>query len=99
MTTHAPCGTLRPWDIFAPLPHCPLQRHTDTPAGAVLDQPWLRWAGLALMRLAWFAQLYGRWKPWKDALIAQAKDSPAWRTVAHMTGAVRQWLRQLLQSL
>jgi hypothetical protein len=51
------------------------------------------------MRLAWFAQLYGRWKPWKDALIAQAKDSPAWRTVAHMTGAVRQWLRQLLQSL
>ena len=59
----------------------------------------LGWAGLALMRLAWFAQLYGRWKPWKDALIAQAKDSPAWRTVAHMTGAVRQWLRQLLQSL
>ena len=28
-----------------------------------------------------------------------AAASPAWRTVAHMTGAVRQWLRQLLQSL
>lgn len=52
----------------------------------------------ALMRLAWFAQLYGRWKPWKDALIAQVKNSPAWRTVAGMARALRRWLRQLLQS-
>ena len=34
----------------------------------------------ALMRLQWFARLYGRWKPWKDALIAQVKGSLPWRS-------------------
>lgn len=52
----------------------------------------------ALMRLAWFARLYGRWKPWKDALIAQVKATPAWRTVAGIAYRLRMWLRQLLQN-
>ena len=28
-----------------------------------------------LMRLPWFANLYRRWKPWKDRIIAQLKAS------------------------
>ena len=33
----------------------------------------------ALMRLAWFAKLYGRWVIWKTALLAQVRASWAWR--------------------
>jgi hypothetical protein len=36
----------------------------------------------ALMRLAWFARWYPRWKAWKDALIAQVRASPMWRAAA-----------------
>jgi hypothetical protein len=32
-----------------------------------------------LMRLAWFARWYPRWKHWKDGIIAQVRASPAWR--------------------
>jgi hypothetical protein len=32
-----------------------------------------------LMRLAWFARWYPRWKVWKDGIIAQVRASPAWR--------------------
>ncbi len=46
----------------------------------------------ALMRLVWFASLYGRWKPWKDALIAHMKASAAWR-------ATQAWLHTLRASL
>jgi hypothetical protein len=46
----------------------------------------------ALMRLAWFARLYGHWKPWKDALIARVKSSPLWRTTAASVHAVRNWV-------
>ena len=28
-----------------------------------------------LMRLPWFANLYRRWKPWQDRIIAQMKAS------------------------
>lgn len=52
----------------------------------------------ALMRLAWFARLYAFWKPWKDALIARVKDSPAWRTVTGTARALRHRLRQSLQN-
>ncbi|MEI8157172.1 MAG: hypothetical protein WCH60_09935 [Burkholderiales bacterium] len=51
----------------------------------------------ALMRLAWFARLYGRWKLWKDALIARVKDSPVWRTTAASVRAVRDSARTVLQ--
>jgi hypothetical protein len=33
----------------------------------------------ALMQLAWFAALYGRWTRWKDALLAQVRASWPWR--------------------
>jgi hypothetical protein len=33
----------------------------------------------ALMRLAWFARLYGQWTVWKTALLAQVRASWAWR--------------------
>lgn len=46
----------------------------------------------ALMRLAWFARLYGRWIPWKDALIARVKNSPVWRAAAASVRAVRKWI-------
>ena len=46
----------------------------------------------ALMRLDWFARLYGRWKPWKDALIARVKASPVWRSTAASVRAIRQWI-------
>ncbi len=42
----------------------------------------------ALMRLAWFARLYGPWKRWKDHMLAQVRASAVWR-------AVRQLKRQL----
>ncbi len=49
----------------------------------------------ALMRLGWFARLYGRWKPWKDALIAQVKGSPTWRTLSASVRAMAASLRAL----
>lgn len=33
----------------------------------------------ALMRLAWFALWYPRWKAWKDRLLAQVRQSQLWR--------------------
>jgi hypothetical protein len=33
----------------------------------------------ALLRLAWFAWLYGRWTAFKDALLARARASWPWR--------------------
>jgi hypothetical protein len=46
----------------------------------------------ALMRLAWFANLYGRWKPWKDALITRVKAIPLWRSAVQSARAVRAWI-------
>ena len=55
----------------------------------------------ALMRLAWFARLYNRWKPWKDGLIAQLKASATWRAMsatvhamAASVRAIRDWFRR-----
>ena len=53
----------------------------------------------ALMQMPWFATLYGRWKPWKDALIARVKDTPVWRATAAGVRAVRTRTRGLLQWL
>jgi hypothetical protein len=53
----------------------------------------------ALMQLAWFARGYGRWVPWKNALIARVKDSPIWRPMATSMRAVRTRARSLLQWL
>ncbi len=46
----------------------------------------------ALMRLAWFASLYGRWKPWKDALIARVKDTAVWHATTARVRAIRRWI-------
>jgi hypothetical protein len=46
----------------------------------------------ALMRLAWFARLYGWWKPWKDALITRVKTSPVWLATTAIVRAIRQWI-------
>lgn len=51
----------------------------------------------ALMRLTWFARLYGRWKLWKDALIARVKNSPVWRATAASARALRSSARSMLQ--
>lgn len=53
----------------------------------------------ALMRLVWFARLYGRWKPWKDELMQRFKATAAWRTVAGMVRTVRARARHRLQAL
>lgn len=42
----------------------------------------------ALMRLAWFARWYPRWKAWKDRLIEQVHNSALWQ-------AVRGWKARL----
>jgi len=38
----------------------------------------------ALLRLAWFARMHGRWLAWKAELLAQLRASAAWRAVAAM---------------
>jgi len=38
----------------------------------------------ALMQLPWFARWYPRWKNWKDGLIAQVRESAAWRAVRRL---------------
>lgn len=48
----------------------------------------------ALMRLAWFAALHGRWTAWKAVLLAWVRGSAAWRW-AH---ALRLQLRAQLQA-
>ena len=40
----------------------------------------------ALMRMAWFASLHGRWIAWKTALLAQVRASLPWRR-----GRVARW--------
>lgn len=44
----------------------------------------------ALMRLDWFAKLYGRWTGWKTALLAQVRASWAWRFAAVVKHRVKQ---------
>lgn len=46
----------------------------------------------ALMQLPWFARLYGRWMPWKNALIARFKSSAIWRFTAGRVRAFLQWI-------
>jgi hypothetical protein len=53
----------------------------------------------ALMKLAWFARLYGRWIPWKDALIARVKNSALWRATSATVHGLRDWVRQWLKKI
>ena len=48
----------------------------------------------ALLQLAWFARIYGRWTAWKDALLAQVRASWAWRSGRAVKRLLRQrWAR------
>ena len=38
----------------------------------------------ALMRLAWFAHWYPRWKRWKDGLLAMVKATSLWQSGTRM---------------
>ncbi len=43
----------------------------------------------ALMRLAWFAALYGRWTSWKAALLTRVRASRPWRAARVLKHRVR----------
>ncbi|HEX2009844.1 MAG TPA: hypothetical protein VJN44_02790 [Roseateles sp.] len=45
----------------------------------------------ALLRLAWFARLYGRWTAWKEALLAWVRASGAWRMARALKLRLRRW--------
>jgi hypothetical protein len=46
----------------------------------------------ALMRLAWFARWYPRWKTWKDGVIAQVRRSAPWQAGLRWNARARaQW--------
>jgi hypothetical protein len=53
----------------------------------------------ALMRLAWFARWYPRWKLWKDDVIAWVRSSALWRAAAGWKAQVRGWWQAFRQSL
>ena len=52
----------------------------------------------ALMRLTWFASLYGRWALWKGALLAWIRNSAVWRSLHHWRlqarESARRWRRR-----
>lgn len=48
----------------------------------------------ALMKLGWFARLYGVWKPWKDHKLRQVRTSWPWRASRRLKQRARTvWLR------
>lgn len=52
-----------------------------------------------LMQLAWFAALYGRVVPWKDALVARAKATPVWQAARAMKARVKARAEPIWQAL
>lgn len=53
----------------------------------------------ALMRLAWFARWYPRWKIWKDTMIARVKASTPWRAGHAVMRRARRAARRLWQAV
>ena len=45
----------------------------------------------ALMRLAWFALWYPRWKAWKDAILAEVHNSVVWRSAQDLKRRTKAW--------
>lgn len=45
----------------------------------------------ALLRLAWFARLYGRWTAWKEALLVWVRASGVWRMARALKLRLRRW--------
>ncbi len=48
----------------------------------------------ALMQLAWFARLYGRWTAWKAELLAWVRASGVWRTARALKLRVKRLFRR-----
>jgi len=48
-----------------------------------------------LMRLAWFAHHYPRWKRWKDALMDRIRRSPTWMWGQAVKARARAWFDAL----
>ncbi|MBA3771309.1 MAG: hypothetical protein H0X13_02115 [Ramlibacter sp.] len=53
----------------------------------------------ALMRLAWFARWYPRWKTWKDGVFARVRASALWRAAAGRKARVRAWWQAFRRSI
>ncbi len=53
----------------------------------------------ALMQLAWFARLYGRWAVWKAGVLARVRASWAWRVGRVVKRRVARWRRRALSGL
>lgn len=53
----------------------------------------------ALMQLAWFARLYDRFVPWKEALFARIRASFVWRYGRMLKTRVRQSMRRAWEML
>jgi hypothetical protein len=51
----------------------------------------------ALMTLAWFARLHGRWVIFKDELLARVRASAPWRAAHAVAEATRALARQIAQ--
>ncbi|WP_251970505.1 hypothetical protein [Sphaerotilus microaerophilus] len=49
----------------------------------------------ALMQMAWFARLHGRWMTWKASLLAQARATRAWRLARVLRRRLRRLGREL----
>ena len=49
----------------------------------------------ALMRLAWFARLYGPWRRWKDCMLTQVRSSATWRALRKFKLQIRLAIRKV----
>ena len=51
----------------------------------------------ALMRLAWFSRLHGRWVAWKNELLGWARASALWRGARALKASVRRGLQRFIR--
>jgi hypothetical protein len=52
-----------------------------------------------LMRLAWFARWYPRWKAWKDRVMEEVRQSAAWQALKRARAALKQQWIEFRRSL
>jgi hypothetical protein len=45
----------------------------------------------ALMRLGWFARLYGRWSVWKAGIVVRVRASAVWRAAGLLKRRLTRW--------
>lgn len=51
----------------------------------------------ALMRFAWFARWYPRWKAWKDRVLDEVRQSAPWRAMRRVKRLAKAWWRYLIR--